>query len=358
MLSFKKKNVYIIAEAGVNHNGSFRIAKKLVVSAKKAGANAIKFQIFDSNELASKNAKKAPYQIKNTKSNTSQLSMLKKLELNKKQFKELLLFSKKVKIDFMASVFDEKSLSFLTDKLNQKIIKIPSGEITNFLLLRKINLSKNQVILSTGMSNMKEIIDAINIIVKKNVYKFINNRIKIINKPLHKKIKKKLFILHCTTDYPVKDKYVNLNCIEQLKKDLDLVVGYSDHTKDYITSVIAVAKNAEIIEKHFTLDKKLEGPDHIASLNPIEFKNMVDLIRRTKNILGSSKKIIQKCEFKNRKVVRKSLVAKNYIRKNQIINLKDISAIRPANGVSPIHLKKVIKRRARKNFKKGDLLEL
>jgi sialic acid synthase SpsE len=358
MLSFKKKSVYIIAEAGVNHNGNFKMAKRLVISAKKAGADAIKFQIFDSNELASKDAKKAPYQIKNTKSNTSQLSMLKKLELDKKELKKLLSFTKKNKIDFMASVFDEKSLNFLTNELNQKIIKIPSGEITNFLLLKKINLNKNKVILSTGMSNMKEIIDAANLIAKKNVYKFIGGKLKIINKTLHKKIKKKLFILHCTTDYPVKDTYVNLNCIEQLKKDLDLVVGYSDHTKDQITSVIAAAKNAEIIEKHFTLNKKLKGPDHIASLNPPEFKDMVDLIRRTKNILGSSKKIIQKCEFKNRRVVRKSLVAKNDIKKYQTIELKDITAIRPANGISPNLLDKVIKKKARKNFKKGDLLEL
>ena len=284
--------------------------------------------------------------------------MLKKLELNKDEFKKLLLYTKKIKIDFMASVFDNKSLDFLINTLNQKIIKIPSGEITNFLLLKEINLNKNQVILSTGMSNMKEIIDAINVIAKRKVYKISNKKIKIINKLIHKKIKKKLFILHCTTDYPVEDIYVNLNCIDQLKKDLDLVVGYSDHTKDYITSVIAVAKNAEIIEKHFTLNKKLKGPDHIASLDPPEFKKMVDYIRRSKNLFGSSKKVIQKCEFKNRTIVRKSLVAKNYIKKYEKIQLKDISAVRPATGVSPIHLNKVIKKKATKNFKKGDLIKL
>jgi sialic acid synthase SpsE len=358
MLNFKNKNTYIIAEEGVNHNGSLKIAKKLIISAKKAGADAIKFQIFNSNELVSKNAKKAPYQIKNTKSKTSQLSMLRNLELDKKDFKKLLAFTKKIKIDFIASVFDEESLNFLVNILKQKIIKIPSGEITNFLLLKKINLNKNQIILSTGMSNMQEIVDAINVIAKKNIYKILNKKIKIIDKKLHKEIKQKLFILHCTTDYPVEDKYVNLNCIDQIKKDLDLIVGYSDHTKDYITSLISVVKSAKIIEKHFTLDKNLYGPDHIASLDPLEFAQMVKYIRRSKNIMGSSKKIIQKCELKNRTVVRKSLIAKNYIKKNQKFELKDISAKRPANGIPPIYLDKVIGKKAKKNFKKEELIKL
>ena len=358
MLNFKNKNTYVIAEAGVNHNGKFNIAKKLIINAKKAGANAIKFQIFNSCQLVTKSAKKAPYQIKNTKSSASQFSMLKNLELDKKQFKKLLIFSKKTKIDFMASVFDEESLNFLVNDLKQKVIKIPSGEITNFLLLEKINLNKNQVILSTGMSNMKEIVDAINIIAKIRIYKIVNKKIKIINKKYHEKIKKRIFVLHCTTDYPVQDKYINLNCIDRLKKDLNLVIGYSDHTQDYITSLLSVSKGASIIEKHFTLDKKLPGPDHTASLNPSEFTEMVKYIRRFKNIMGSSIKAIQKCELKNRIVVRKSLVAQNYIKKNQRFELKDLSLKRPANGISPIYIKKIIGKKAKKNFRKDELIRI
>ena len=358
MLNFKKNNIYIIAEAGVNHNGKYNIAKKLVVEAKKSGADAIKFQIFNSKKLVTKNAKKAPYQIKNTNSDSTQYSMLKNLELTKKNFKKLLIFTKKIKIDFMASVFDEESLNFLIKDLKQQIVEIPSGEITNYLLLEKINLKKHQVILSTGMSNMQEIVNAINIIAKKDVYRLKNKKIKIVNKKLHNSIQKKLFILHCTTDYPLEDKFINLNCIDKLKKDLDLIIGYSDHTKDYITPVLAASKHSNIIEKHFTLNKKFLGPDHIASLNPLEFKNMVKNIKRVNNIMGSEIKSLQECEFKNRTIVRKSLVAKCEIKKNQIFNLNNLSLKRPANGISAIFLKKKLGKKAKKNFKKDDFIKL
>jgi len=358
ILNPKNKNTFIIAEAGVNHNGKINIAKKLIISAKKAGADAIKFQIFDSSKLSTKNAKKAPYQIKNTKNNLSQRDMLKKLELNKKDFKQLLNFSKKKKIQFMASVFDEQSLAFLIDELKQKIIKIPSGEITNFLLLEKIDLKKYQVILSTGMSNMKEIIDAINVIAKNKVYKIFNKKVKIINKKTHEIIKRRLFILHCTTDYPVKDKFVNLNCLEKLKEDLNLEIGYSDHTFDTITSVVAVSKNAKIIEKHFTLDKKLSGPDHVASLNPREFIEMVTNIRRINDLMGSNIKTLQKCEIKNKLVVRKSLVAKQDIQKGKKFDLKNLTSKRPAIGISPIYIHKIIGRLAKKNFKKDEIIKI
>jgi len=357
-LNLKNKNTYIIAEAGVNHNGKLSIAKKLITNAKKAGADAIKFQIFDSSKLVTKYAKKAPYQFKNTKNRSSQYKMLKGLELSKKNFIQLLNFSKKKKIDFLASSFDEQSLSFLVDELKQKIIKIPSGEITNFLLLKKIDLKKSCVILSTGMSNIKEIIDAINVIAKKDVYKIFNKKVKIINKKVYKTINKRLFILHCTTDYPVKDEYVNLNCLDKLKNDLNLEIGYSDHTQDYLTSVLAVTKNARIIEKHFTLDKKLTGPDHIASLNIKEFKKMVDSIRRVKIINGLNIKSLQKCELKNIKVVRKSLVAKNDIKKGQKFDLKNLTSKRPANGISPMFIKKIIGKKATKNFKKDQLIKI
>lgn len=357
-LNFKNKDTYIIAEAGVNHNGKLSIAKQLITNAKRIGADAIKFQIFDSSKLVTKHAKKAPYQFKNTKNKSTQYKMLKDLELNKKNFIQLLKFSKKKKIDFLASIFDEQSLSFLVNELKQKIIKIPSGEITNLLLLKKIDLKKNCVILSTGMSNIREIIDAINVIAKKKIYTIFNKKVKIINKKLHKVIKEKLFILHCTTDYPVQDVYVNLNCLDKLKNDLNLEIGYSDHTQDYLTSVLAVTKKACIIEKHFTLDKKLAGPDHIASLDVKEFKNMVDTIRRVKIINGLNIKSLQKCELKNIKVVRKSLVAKIDIKKGQKFNLKNLTSKRPGNGITPMLLKDVIGKKAKKNFKKDQLIRI
>ena len=258
----------------------------------------------------------------------------------------------------MASVFDEQSLAFLIDELKQKIIKIPSGEITNFLLLEKIDLKKYQVILSTGMSNMKEIIDAINVIAKNKVYKIFNKKVKIINKKTHEIIKRRLFISHCTTDYPVKDKFVNLNCLEKLKEDLNLEIGYSDHTFDTITSVVAVSKNAKIIEKHFTLDKKLSGPDHVASLNPREFIEMVTNIRRINDLMGSNIKTLQKCEIKNKLVVRKSLVAKQDIQKGKKFDLKNLTSKRPAIGISPIYIHKIIGRLAKKNFKKDEIIKI
>ncbi len=344
----KKDKVYIIAEAGVNHNGDLRIAKKLIYEAKKSGADAIKFQNFITSELVTKKAKKAPYQIKNTKNNEQQYKMLKKLELKLNDYYILKKFCREKKIDFLTSVFDIKSLFFVEKKLKMKTIKIPSGEITNFFLLDKINLNKYSVILSTGMSNLNEIKNAINRIAKDKIYDLKKKNIYKFNKL--KNIKKKLTVMHCVTDYPVQDKYANLNCINSLNNNLGLNIGYSDHTIGGLAPLIAVSKGARIIEKHFTLNKKMSGPDHLASLDPQEFKEMVNLIRRFEDLNGIDKKNLFKCEIQNKLIARKSIVAKKYIQKGEKFTIKNITAKRPGDGLCPSLIDKIINKKSKKNF--------
>jgi len=354
----KKKKIYIIAEAGVNHNGNISIAKKLIKEAKKAGADAIKFQTFLAEDVLTKKSKKADYQIKNTGNFETQFNMIKKLELKNKDFFYLKKIARLNKIDFISSVFDNASLRFLTLVLKLPIIKIPSGEITNYPLLNKLNYKKNYIFLSTGMSNLNEIVNAINCIGKKKIYSIKKGKIKIQNKIMHKKIKTKIFIFHCITDYPVKDKFANLNCIETLSKQLNLHIGYSDHTLGSIASIIAVSKGASIVEKHFTLNKKMKGPDHLASLNPKEFKKLSNKIRQYENMIGDGIKKIEKCEIKNAKLVRKSIVAKEKIKKNDIFNLENITTKRPGVGLSPFLIKKLLNKKAKKNYLKDELIKL
>ena len=355
-MTLKNNKVFIIAEIGVNHNGKLSIAKKLIMAAKKSGADAVKFQNFTAEKLVTKNAKKAPYQIKNTKNNNSQFKMLKKLELKKENYFELSKFCKYHKIQFLSSVFDSESISFLDKKLKMKKIKIPSGEITNFLLLKKLNLMKYNVILSTGMSDMREIINSINLIAKKNIYKIRNNVVSIINnKELHK-IKKKLTIMHCVTDYPVEDEYSNLECINSLQKDLKLDVGYSDHTRGVIAPLIAVSKGAKLIEKHFTLSKKMCGPDHSASLTPNEFKVMVSNIRKFEIMNGFGIKRLFDCEKINKKIARKSIVAKKKINKGEKFTYENITTKRPGTGICASKINIYINNKSKKNYKIDDLI--
>lgn len=346
-----KNKTYIIAEIGVNHNGSFKIAKKLVRMAKNCGANAVKFQIFKASDLSRKNAKLAPYQFKNLKKKISQFEMLRKLELKKKDYLNLYKLCKKNRIDFMCSVFDEDSLRFYQNNFYKSLLKIPSGEITNYFLLNKINIAKSKVILSTGMSNIKEIAQAINVISKSRVYDLKNDKIKIINSKKLKLLQKKLFVLHCVSDYPTEKKFLNLNAIETIQKELKLFCGFSDHTIGLDAAPVAVAKNSKIIEKHFTLSNKLKGPDHKSSLNPAQLKKYIDVIRDAELMLGKEKKSIQLCEKKNILSVRKSLVAKKDIKKGEIIKYSMLTAKRPANGISPMKLKNFINKRSKKNVK-------
>jgi len=353
--NFKNK-IFIIAEIGVNHNGNLSLAKRLVLAAKKSGADAVKFQNFTAEKLVTKNAKKAPYQIKNTKNNKSQLEMLKKLELKKNYYYDLLKFCKLKRIKFLSSVFDRESITFLKDELKINTIKIPSGEITNPLILDKLNLKNYYVILSTGMSNMKEIINAINIIAKKNIYRIVNKKILIGNKKEFNIVKKKLIIMHCVTDYPVENQYANLQCINTLQNDLKIQIGYSDHTKGIIAPLIAVSKGAQVIEKHFTLNKNMNGPDHSASLDPKEFKKMVENIRTFETMNGGGIKKMFNCEKINKKIVRKSLIANTSIKKGEKFTYKNITTKRPGNGICSSKIKKYINKISKKNYQLDDLI--
>lgn len=349
-LNFNSKKTYIIAEAGVNHNGDIDIAKKLVLQAKKAGADAIKFQIFKASSIVTKSASQAPYQIKNMKKKENQFQMLKRYELDHKYYFLLKDYCKKIKIDFMCSVFDENSINFLLKKLSSQVVKLPSGEINNVLILRNLELSNYKILISTGMSNYMDIVNAINTIAKKKVYKLINTRPFISNKKLYKKIKKKICIMHCVTDYPVQNSQANIECVLKIKNDFNLITGYSDHTLGTLAPIIAVSKGAKIIEKHFTLNRKMKGPDHLASLEPKEFSKMVKDIRELELMIGDGKKKIQKCEIKNSKVARKSLVAKIFIKKGDRFTFKNLTVKRPGTGLNPFMLEKLIKKKSKRNY--------
>ena len=350
MLNIKNNKVYLIAEIGVNHNGILSLAKKLIKSAKKCGADAVKFQNFKAETLATKNAKKNPYQIKNTNNSETQYKMLKKLELNEKDFFLIKKYAKKNKIDFISSVFDPESIDFLNRKLKLKVIKIPSGEITNYLILKKLNVFKYKILLSTGMCNYKDIIKAINTIAKNKVYELRKGKVFIVNKKIYKKLKKNLYLLHTVTDYPVKDNYANLNCIDQFIKDFQLITGYSDHTLGILASLISVSKGAKIIEKHFTLNTNMKGPDHLSSSNPSEFKKLAENLRTFEIMCGSGEKKLQKCELENVKMSRKSIVAKVLRKKNQKFTYKNLTTKRPGTGLSPFLIKKLINETSNKRY--------
>jgi len=278
--------VFVIAEAGVNHNGDINLAKKLIDKAVEAGVNAIKFQTFKAENLVSKNAKKAKYQVENTGSNESQYEMLKKLELSFKDFEELKKYCDEKGIMFLSTPFDEESIEFL-DKLGLEIFKIPSGEITNLPYLRKIGSLKKRVILSTGMADLGEIEDALDVLIKSGTRK------------------EEITILHANTEYPTPFEDVNLKAMQTIACAFKIDVGYSDHTLGIEVPIAAVAMGAKVIEKHFTLDKTLPGPDHKASLEPDELKAMVKAIRNIEVALGYGIKRPSKSEAKNKVVARK-----------------------------------------------------
>jgi len=349
-LNFDSKKIYIIAEAGINHNGSLHLAKKLILEAKRSGANAVKFQTFNASSVVTKFASQAPYQVNNMKKKETQFDMIKKYELKSKDFFLLKKYSQKIKIDFISSVFDEQSVSFLLNKIGSKMIKLPSGEINNLLILKKLKLSNYKILISTGMSNYQDIVNAVNTIAKKKVYKLKNLKPVIINKRYFKILKKKICIMHCVTDYPVSKNQANLKCIDNIKKDFNLVTGYSDHTLGILAAIIAVAKGAKVIEKHLTLNKKMKGPDHLASLEPKEFSKMVENIREFELMNGNGKKKLQLCEIQNSRVARKSIVAKIAIDKNEIFTLKNLTVKRPGIGLNPFMIEKLIGKKSKHKY--------
>ncbi len=335
-MAFKPK-VIVIAEAGVNHNGSISIAKKLVDKAADAKADFIKFQTFKAESISTTNAMKANYQKKNSTKNESQFQMLKKLELSEKKFKRIYSYCKKRKIGFLSSPFDIESFIFLK-KLQIKYIKIPSGEITNLPLLEEIGRAKKKIILSTGMANIQEIKDAI-IILKKFGTK-----------------KNNIILLHCNTEYPTPFKDANLKAIQTLKKIFKLNIGYSDHTTGIEASLAAVAMGAKVIEKHFTLNKNFKGPDHSSSLEPNELIQMINSIRNVELSMGNGKKIPSQSEKKNIKIARKSIVARIEILKGDFFSSENLAVKRPSKGISPMQWYTMIGKKAKKNYKPDDLI--
>ncbi len=323
--------VLIIAEAGVNHNGDIKIAKELIDIASSGGADIIKFQTFTADRLVTKSAEKAEYQKITTNKNESQLNMLKKLELSKNDHFELINYCKGKGIEFLSSPFDEENATFLNE-LGLKRFKIPSGEITNLPYLRHISKFQKPTILSSGMSNLEEIEDAISVLELSGLKKDL------------------ITILHCTSQYPAPFKDVNLKAMKTIADTFNVVVGYSDHTEGIEVALAAVSLGAKIIEKHITIDKTMEGPDHSASLDPCELNNMIRAIRNIEISLGSPNKFVTDSEKKNREIVRKSIVAKNKIRKGDIFNKNNLATKRPGNGLSPMNWDKVLGQRATRDY--------
>lgn len=336
-----KDKVIIIAEAGVNHNGDVGRALQLIDAAVAAGVDYVKFQTFKAENLVSKIAKKAEYQIQNTKDeNDSQLEMLKKLELSHSQHEGLIKYCKEKNIKFFSTAFDLASLDYLAE-IGLKLVKIPSGEITNLPYLKKAASLFEEIIISTGMCSMDDIREALNV--------FLNAGIK----------KDKITILHCNTEYPTPMKDVNLKAMLSIGEEFGVKIGYSDHTLGIEVSIAAVALGATIIEKHFTLDNNLPGPDHAASLEPDQLKAMCKAIRNIEKALsGSGIKEPSESEIKNIAIARKSIVAKIAIQEGTIFTEDNITTKRPGNGISAMKWDEMLGKTAVKDFNEDDLIEI
>ena len=327
----EKNPTYIIAEVGVNHNGDINIARKLIKEAKLAGADCIKFQTFSSSKLVSKTASKAKYQKLTTNNKETQYSMLKNLELSKDDHIKLLNFCKKEKITFLSPPYNFDDVDFL-DKIGVSGFKLASMHLTEHFYLQYISKKNKPFILSTGMSNLKDV---------ESTIKFLNQK-RIFNYSL----------LQCTTNYPTLDNEANINVIKTFKDRYKCVIGYSDHTQNPLSCPIAVSLGAKIIEKHFTLDKQMSGPDHSSSMNPLEFKKMVTAIRDTEVLLGSKNKFKNKSEAMNEINMKRSIVARVDISKGSKIKYSMIDFMRPFNGLKPNEIKNLIGKEAKYNIKR------
>jgi N,N'-diacetyllegionaminate synthase len=331
--------VNIIAEAGVNHNGSIAKAKKLALEAKKTGADFVKFQIFNPDEIALSNLKKTAYQKKNTNyESDNQYDMLKKLSLSHGDFNKLIKYCKKIDIKFLASVFDIISLNYLKNK--SKIIKIGSSEISNFFLLKKVAKLNKKLIISTGMCDFTSIKKALNLLYKNG------------------QEKKKITLLHCNSAYPTPLSDANILTMNKLKNIFKVSIGYSDHTLGKETVYAAVALGAEVIEKHFTLNKNLKGPDHKISLDLNEFKEMVNGIRNITNTLNIKRGKLTKSEKENVNLVKKFLVAKNHIKKGEKFSLENLTAKRTGGGIESMKINSILNKRSKINFLKNEVIKI
>ena len=332
-------SVFIIAEAGVNHNGSIDIAKKLVDAAAECGADAVKFQTFKAENLVTKSAKQAGYQEVNTGISESQFDMLKRLELSEPEHVELISYCHSKQIEFMSTPFDLQSIQFL-NSLGMMRFKIPSGEITNYPYLKMVGSYNKEIVLSTGMATLSDIEAALYLLIESGTDK------------------DKITILHATTDYPTKMSDVNLAAMKTIEQAYKVRSGYSDHTLGIEVPIAATALGASIIEKHFTLDKNLPGPDHVASLEPHELKSMIYAIRNIEKAIGDGIKRPSSSELKNIAVARKSLVAACQIVAGEIFSETNLIAKRPGTGITPMRWIDVIGRRAPRDFQEDEQIEL
>jgi len=330
-------HVTIIAEAGVNHNGELSLAFELIDAAAKAGADFVKFQSFKADSLVTQHAKKAAYQIKRNENHETQYQMLKRLELSDDMHHSLIARCKEKNIGFLSSGFDLNSIDYLAS-LQIPIIKIPSGEITNLPYLRHVGGLDKNIILSTGMANMQEIRDAINILQQAGTD--LSN----------------ITILHCNSEYPTPMSDVNLAAMKKIATQLNVKVGYSDHTEGIEVPIAAVALGAVVIEKHFTIDRKFEGPDHKASLEPDELSHMIRAIRNIQKAIGSDIKKPSKSELSNLQVVRKSIVASQNIKLGDVFSEQNLTVKRPGNGISPMKWDCIIGTIADRNYVKDELI--
>lgn len=330
----------IIAEAGVNHNGSIELAKQLVDKAVEAGADYIKFQTFKAANLVTRSAQQADYQMRNIGSrDNSQYQMLKKLELSQEEHLELIGYCQQRGIHFFSTAFDSDSVEFL-DSLHLGLWKIPSGEITNYPYIKQIAQKQGDVILSTGMSTSEDIQNAVDVLLRWG------------------KTKDQITILHCNTEYPTPFEDVNLRAMQTIKERFGTQVGYSDHTRGIEVPIAAVALGAAVIEKHFTLDRNMPGPDHKASLEPDELKAMVSAIRNIEKALGSAEKKVSESERKNIAIARKSIVAARNISKGEIFTEDNLTVKRPGTGISPMRWEEVLGTRAVRDFQEDELIEI
>ena len=329
--------VLIIAEAGVNHNGNLELAKKMAQTAKECGADVVKFQTAKLSSLVTKFAGMANYQKENIGEAMSQKEMLRKLLLTYEQFEELAAFCQKIGIEFLSTPFDIESVDFL-QKLGCRFWKVPSGEITNLPYLRAIAKTGKDVILSTGMCQMKEIQDAKRILQENGA--------------------KEITILHCNTQYPTPMEDVNLKAMLTIKKELNVPVGYSDHTQGIEVSIAAAALGAVVIEKHFTLDRSMDGPDHKASIEPEELKKMVSSIRNIEKALGSEEKKVSPSEAENITIARKSIVAAKEIQKGEVFSDENLAVKRPGTGISPMRWDEIIGKAAERTYQIDEMIEI
>ena len=331
------KKITIIAEIGVNHNGNLILAKKMIKKAKKCGADAVKFQTFFTDDFVKLNTQKVKYQLHNTSKKENHYQMIKKLELKKSDFIKIKKYCDKTKIEFISTPYDLRSIDLL-EFLKVKRYKVASADLVDMPLHKKILSTKKPVILSVGMADISEI--------RKTVNFYLRNKMA------------KITLLHCVSNYPCSLKSLNISVISKLKKEFGIPVGFSDHSNGYLASILAAASGAAIIEKHFTLDKKLKGPDHKASANPIEFSNFVKKIREIEKILGKDNKICQPEEREMRKISRKSITLNKSMKRNQVIKMKDIIMKRPGIGLNGQKINLVVGKKLRINLSKNHQIKL